>query len=145
MNLVEEFLNRVKDRLIEDYDRKGLRASGLTANLLKVEKVGDRWVLKTPDYFIFEILGRGPGGLPPLEAIRDWVTSKGIEQKSIYPIAKKIADEGTRIFKGEVEGIDFQGIFDDEMKIFIREFADQQSKEIADAVVNTMLKVSTRG
>ncbi len=61
------------------------------------------------------------------------------------PIAKVIGDEGTKIFKREAEGIDFQGIFDDEMKIFIREFADQQSKEVADAVVNTMLKVSTRG
>lgn len=144
MDLVEEFLNRVKDRLIEDYKRKGLRASGLTANLLKVEKVGERWVLRTPDYFIFEILGRGPGGLPPLEAIRDWVTSKGIEQKHIFPIAKKIANEGTRIFKGEAEGIDFVGIFEDERNKFMREFADEQSEEIADAIISSFTKVVTR-
>jgi len=144
MSLIEDFLNRVRDRLVEDYERKGLRASGLTEKLLKVTGSGNKWTLQTPDYFIFEILGRGPGNMPPLDAIKEWVISKGIQQKFAYPIAKNIANEGTRIFKREAEGIDFQEIFDEEMKIFLREFGDGQAKEIADAVVKSMLKVSTR-
>ncbi len=144
MALIEDFLNRVRDRLVEDYERKGLRASGLTEKLLKVTGSGNKWTLETPDYFIFEILGRGPGEIPPLEEIRNWVISKGLPIKSAVPIAKVIGAEGTKIFKREAEGIDFQGIFDEEMKLFLREFGDEKAKEIADVVVESMLKVSVR-
>ena len=144
MALIEDFLNRVKDRLIEDYESKGLRASGLTERLLKVVGSGNKWGLQTPDYFIFEILGRGPGEIPPLEQIRNWVISKGLPIKSAVPIAKTIGEEGTRIFKGEAEGIDFQGIFDEEIKIFLKEFGDEQAKKIADVAVESMLKISVR-
>lgn len=144
MNLIEGFLNRVKDRLVEDYERKGLRASGMTADLLKVTGSGNKWALQTPDYLIFEILGRGPGNMPPVEAIKEWAVSKGIQQKFAWPIAKKIAQEGTRIFKGEAEGIDFQGIFDEEIEVFLKEFGDEKAKEIADVMVSSLLKVSVR-
>jgi len=144
MPLIEDFLNNVKDSLIADYKAKGLKASGLTEQLLKVEGSGNKWTLKTPDYFIFQILGRGPGEIPPLEEIRNWVISKGLPIKSAVPIAKTIGAEGTRIFKGEAEGIDFQGIFDQEMKDFLREFGDEQASQIADVVVESMLKVSVR-
>ena len=144
MSLTKEFLERVKDRLIEDYNAKGLRASGLTAKLLKVVGSGNKWRLQTPDYFIFQILGRGPGEIPPLEEIRNWVISKGLPLRSAVPIAKTIGKEGTKIFKREAEGIDFQGIFDEEMKIFLREFGDEQAAKIADTVVQSMLEISVR-
>lgn len=144
MALIEDFLNNVKDSLIADYKAKGLKASGLTEKLLKVTGRGDSWRLETPDYFIFEILGRGPGEIPPLEEIRNWVISKGLPIKSAVPIAKVIGREGTRIFKREAEGIDFQGIFDQEMKDFLRELGDEQASEIADVVVKSMLEVSVR-
>ncbi len=144
MPLTEDLLNRVKDRLIEDHNAKGLKASGLTERLLKVTGSGNKWRLQTPDYFIFEILGRGPGNMPPIEEIEQWVISKGLPKGSAWPIAKTIAKEGTRIFKREAEGIDFQGIFDEEMKIFLKEFGDEQAKKIADATVQSMLEISVR-
>ena len=144
MNLTKEFLERVRERLIEDYNAKGLRASGLTAKLLKVVGSGNKWSLQTPDYFIFQILGRGPGEMPPLEEIEKWVISKGLPKGSAKPIAITIGKEGTKIFKREAEGIDLQGIFDEEMKIFLREFGDEQAKEIADVVVQSMLQISVR-
>ena len=144
MNLTKEFLERVRERLIEDYNAKGLRASGLTAKLLKVTGSGNKWRLQTPDYFIFEILGRGPGEIPPLKEIRNWVISKGLPIRSAVPIAKTIGKEGTKIFKGEAQGIDFQAIFDEEMKIFLKEFGDEQAAKIADVVVESMLQISVR-
>ncbi len=60
------------------------------------------------------------------------------------PIAKVIGREGTKIFKREAEGIDFQKIFDEEMKIFLREFGDEQASKIADTVVQSMLEISVR-
>jgi len=144
MSLIQDFLERVKDSLIQDYRAKGLKASGLTEKLLKVTGRGNKWKLETPDYFIFEILGRGPGEIPPLEQIRDWVISKGLPIKSAVPIAKVIGREGTKIFKREAEGIDFQRIFEEEMRVFLREFGDQQAKELADVAVKSMLEVSVK-
>lgn len=144
MNLIEEFLNRVRERIIEDYDSKGLRASGQTEQELKVIGKGNKWALTFPDYFLFEITGRGPGLDPPVEQIREWVVAKGKPAGSEYAIAKKIGKEGTDIFQRTREGIDFQGIFDEEMKIFLKEFGDELAMKIADVMLKSLLKVSTR-
>lgn len=39
---------------------------------------GDSVALYTPDYIQFAKYGRGPGKLPPLDPILDWVKSRGI-------------------------------------------------------------------
>ena len=38
--------------------------------------------------------GRRPGKMPPLDDIREWARIKGIPQTAVYPIAKKIGEEG---------------------------------------------------
>ena len=38
--------------------------------------------------------GRKPGKLPPLSAISRWASIKGISQRAVFPIAKKIAEKG---------------------------------------------------
>lgn len=44
----------------------------------------------------FRIVGRGPGKMPPVDAVRRWAVAKGI---SPYLVARKIGREGTERWK----------------------------------------------
>lgn len=39
--------------------------------------------------------GRGPGRMPPDEPIRAWVRARGIDERAVFLIRRKIAREGT--------------------------------------------------
>lgn len=47
-------------------------------------------------YSLWVERGRGPGRMPPLDAIRRWTRYKGINPDAAFPIARKIGREGTR-------------------------------------------------
>lgn len=47
-------------------------------------------------YSLWVEQGRGPGRMPPVEAIRRWTILKGINPAAAYPIARKIGERGTR-------------------------------------------------
>lgn len=46
-------------------------------------------------YAEFVERGRGPGKMPPQDAIERWCDLKGIPRRAVYPIRRKIGDEGT--------------------------------------------------
>ena len=46
------------------------------------------------DYGIYVDKGRKPGKLPPIDSIRNWAAQKGINQRFVFPIARKIAEFG---------------------------------------------------
>lgn len=53
-------------------------------------------VIADVPYSLWVERGRGPGRMPPVEAIRKWTTYKGINPDAAYPIARKIGERGTR-------------------------------------------------
>lgn len=42
--------------------------------------------------------GRPPGGMPPLQSIRNWIQAKGLSLNE-YAVARKIAKEGSKDFR----------------------------------------------
>lgn len=49
------------------------------------------------NYSIYVEKGRPPGGMPPVRRIRSWAAKKSsVPESAAYPIALKIAREGTR-------------------------------------------------
>ena len=82
----------------DKYATGGLFKS-VTARLL--ESTSNRFVtqigFKSPgnEYAQYANFGRGSGGIPNLTSLRRWARAKGIEQKAVWAIARKIADEGT--------------------------------------------------
>lgn len=50
--------------------------------------------LSANDYLRFVDKGRAPGKFPPLKAISRWASIRGISQRAVFPIAKKIAEKG---------------------------------------------------
>ncbi len=48
-------------------------------------------------YSIYVEKGRPPGGIPPIDSIKSWTKKKsGVPESAAYPIALKIAKEGTK-------------------------------------------------
>jgi len=53
-------------------------------------------VFSFPFYAKFLEWGRTPGKMPPVEDIREWCITKGVEPEAAWAIAKKISKIGTR-------------------------------------------------
>lgn len=111
-----EFLEEVKTDLISQQNALGIRASGASANSLQVRNPS-KPVLVGKDYwaFLFRDQGRKPGRFPNLDNIKDWIEDKGLTienslNQTAFLIGRKIAQQGTDIFSGKAQGIDFKKI-----------------------------------
>ena len=85
------------------------------------------------------ITGRKAGKFPPIDQIEDWVIRKlgvPIEQSRgvAFAIAKKIAEQGTRIYRGEAKGLKIQLILNE----LNEDIAKMISEEYALSVGNTI-------
>ena len=70
-------------------------ATGRSLQSITCERVSDGYVVYGKGYLYWVQYGRKPGTLPPIEAIRQWVKVKGIDEKAVWPIAFKIKRDGT--------------------------------------------------
>lgn len=90
----DETLNTMRNILISN---KKL-ASGDLIESLSYQIVYDGEMLDIEfsmvDYGIYVDKGRKPGKFPPIASIRNWAAQKGIDQKFVFPIARKIANFG---------------------------------------------------
>ncbi len=103
MIAVEQFLESVKNRVIANYDKLGLRASGRYARELRIEKYAGGMRLTAPTYGYFMENGRAAGKAPPRDVIIKWIEDKqlqyqGISKESLaYLICRKIKREGIKV------------------------------------------------
>jgi hypothetical protein len=104
--IIEDGMNTLRERLIDKQQAMGLRDRGLSAKSLSVS------VASTDTTIAGQLMGferwkwqeSGHGPTPSrkpsrelVEEIRAWTKRKGIEIKAAYPIALKIAREGTKV------------------------------------------------
>lgn len=104
--LEKRLVTAMKKRLLKQRSRRGQRgayrsnsvASGRLLNSIRSEAIerGDKVVglVFAEDYAEFVDQGRGPGGVPPIDAIRRWTRAKGVDIPP-HAIAKAIAKRGT--------------------------------------------------
>lgn len=149
-----KILERIKTQIIQQYNQKGLRASGRFENLFSTGRQGRyKVVLTIPPYsqYIMKFKsnkgGRGPGSQPPPKVLEKWVKDKGLQlrdfttgrftaktetnyKKAAYLIGRKIAREGTDIHKGKRQGIDLDAIVDNQFDYLGNELADRILQDI---------------
>lgn len=98
-------MQRVRQSLIDSQRQKGLRASGKSANSLRIDtrQEGITHVsgLYGPAYWMAQQFGRKPGRYPKpsrafVQSIRDWLTIRGLDY-SPYAVAFKINRDGIRV------------------------------------------------
>ena len=151
---IYDVLEDIKQDIIDEYEQKGLKASGAFERSLNIRRQGrGKVMLSIPPYsqFISKFKsnrgGRKPGGFPPLSIIEQWVKDKGLQIRDIttgrfrrktptttkqvaFLIARKIAEKGTDIHLGKREAIDLDRITDN---VF-----DYKMDEIADRIIQEM-------
>lgn len=103
--VVQEELESLKKRIIDNHLRAGQKASGRTIASMHVESSDDGGVLFGRRAFGTLETGRRGGRVPKgfYHIILQWVRDKGIQVEKpktfAYFVAKKIAREGTSLFR----------------------------------------------
>lgn len=117
----QQYFDSVIDGLKEDAQSKNQKIPDNFRTVVS-EQEG---ILLGADYFKYLVFGRGPGKQPPTDPIEAWLKKVGLEPPSrnskgrfiklnykslAFAIAKKIAKEGTMIWRGDKPAIDFVGV-----------------------------------
>lgn len=104
-NLIREFLDQIKEELIDYLDSNDRNATGRSkASFQVVNVTSSSGQLIGSESIEFVFRGRGPGKMPPLNAIIDWCNVRGIPRAAAWVIAKRIAEAGTKLHR---QGRDF--------------------------------------
>jgi len=128
--LTYKHLNNLKDKIRDVLRFKNLDNTGDAENSLEIsgnELLGN-------DYIYYLDKGRGSGKFPPVNNIVEWVRSKlgltGTESKQVaFLVGRKIANEGTEIFKDNSKGIELDKLVDETLKELLKELPDKAAAE----------------
>ncbi|MCD8093940.1 MAG: hypothetical protein LUF01_14395 [Bacteroides sp.] len=102
--ILSEELDNLRQRIIEKHIQTRQRASGRTINSLHLIVDDNHGILFGRQAFGVLETGRGPGKVPKgfYQIIQQWMIDKGIQVKKpksfAYLVARKIADEGTKLY-----------------------------------------------
>lgn len=92
----EEFVNEIAKQLkLADKEASGNLIRSLDYKLFRTNK-GFSLRLLAANYYQYVDLGRKPGKMPPIQAISEWATIRGISQDAVWPIAVSIGLRGIK-------------------------------------------------
>lgn len=98
--LIEEFLNEIKQELIDYLDTEDRNATGRSKASLQVVNMTDTsGQLVGSDGIEYVFRGRGPGKMPPIWNIIEWCAARGLPRSAAWAIAKRISEAGTRLYQ----------------------------------------------
>lgn len=137
LELCEQVLGSMLQKVIADQEEKGIRASGASARSLEVvmnDAGGDITGFK---YIGAQIEGRRPGKFPPIDDIISWIQHKGLQfdiaiESLAFLIARKIARFGTNIFSGDAPALFLKGIVQEGTAELAKGIAKNSVEEILD-------------
>ena len=135
VKIAKEFLMAVKGELDPHTTQKGIVK---VRNFFTVE-------LLTPAHIQYAKYGRGPGKLPPISEIEEWVKSKGIVSASeakgtAFAIAKSISKNGTKNYvKGAPNAL--EAALAAHMESFVAKQNEYHLNKTNDKHVDEMTKV----
>jgi hypothetical protein len=148
---IVKVLNNVKREIIQQYNAKGLRASGSFERGITVARQGRYKVVMTLPYhsqFITKFKGNRPGvKKAPFDKIKQWIKDKGFPlrdylsgqfmsksntnlNKVAFLITRKINKSGTDIYQGKRKPIDLDQITENQFDYNMDEIADRILQDI---------------
>ena len=122
----KEIFSTLGDTLVANIRDKikssGASATGKTAASLRHTETDTRFTLFGDKAFSYIEVGRGAGGMPPIDNIKEWIKAKGIvigEGQTLsglaYGIAKKISQQGTQLYANKT----YRDIYTEESAKFL--------------------------
>lgn len=121
--LVEGFNDEIK----KDLSSKNIDSTNNASNSIRIESTRNKVTSLGVDYLFYLNKGRGPGKFPPPQVIAEWANRKPVPI-SPFLIGRKIAREGTEIFKNPSKGIQL-GEKIERLKTEIKQNAPAWAKE----------------
>lgn len=100
---LKQFIDQFSERKITDIQKelsvKNKVVSGRIQNSLRYNIIQNDELYFTVQFFgeeglLYVSQGRKPGTYPPLKNIKNWMQQKNIDPKALYPIMRKIFNEG---------------------------------------------------
>jgi len=128
LNNVNDLFNKIGNNILRVVQNKLSYTENLK-NDIKFEVTNEKNVIykiiyTLPSYSIFVDKGRRPGKMPPEAPILSWMNRKNIDIKYIWPIRKKIGDEG-------IKARPFFYLFEEEFAKYKNELIKAFSDDIA--------------
>ncbi len=127
--LGSELVSSIRDKI----KSSGAYATGKTSNSLRFESRPLRFTLYGSNAFNFIEVGRGPGGMPPIDNIKEWIKAKGIVPSGngtisglAYGIAKKISKQGTDLYANN----EVRDIYTNEVGEFITKLQQEIGEKV---------------
>jgi hypothetical protein len=128
-----DVISSMRDILVNS----GKNASGNLINSLSYQITfnGDNLDIEfqMPEYGEFVDKGRGPGKQPPLSSISQWAQIRGIPQKAVFPIARKIGREGIKPTPF------FQTSIDNNIDLLTSQLEEAMAKDYENYILKTIL------
>ncbi len=138
-----ESISHYFDAIVKDM---GSQNPKVPVDKFRIESTESGGKLFAPDWFKYMITGRGPGKQPPPDRMlsyvqrnpevvaqfEEWFQKTITEKSAAYIMGRSIGERGTRIFRGEVKGVDLLGAMEKNMPDLL-----------ADLLKNEMLKIQT--
>jgi len=134
------FFQRVIDGLRNDAQTKGQK---FPVSSLEHKEDNEGGQLVGADYIKYLIFGRSPGKFPPPDEMLEFVESNpeilasakqqfdNITAKGLaFIIGRKLAREGSDIYQGKKQGIDFLGVMETNMPDLLKTLARNEALKI---------------
>jgi hypothetical protein len=99
------------------------------------------------DYLKYLVYGRAPGKYPPPDTMIAWVRDNPdilarlqqvfkylTEQGLAYIVGRKLAKEGSDIYSGKKEGVDFLGVMEKNMPDLLQQLARNEAMNVATSI-----------
>ncbi len=140
--ILVNFGNETVRIIQENLANTGTNASGETSQSLASDMVDDNRVQVSGKKYIYVVeTGRKAGKMPPIEGIMKWletgkVSISGSIESAAWAIAKKIGEEGSKLFRdGGRTDIITPAVDDQRIDELVNEIANAEANNIADAIV----------
>jgi len=138
---LSQFFDRVIKGLADDAATKGQKFP--VSSMEKKDVTNEGGQLLGADYIKYLIFGRAPGGFPPPDKMLDYVEKnpeiferakqvfKYLTQKGLaYLIGRKLAREGSDIYQGKKQGIDFLGVMEKNFPELLKQISKNEAIKI---------------
>lgn len=139
--LAQEFVDKRRLLILSLYESKGLKASGLSGQLLQSRREDNKFqIVDQAGYFEFQEFGRASGKAPPFQSIYQWLAYQkyGLKWKDeaqrkqmAWAIVAKIKRSGTLTYRTKPTGVISESINEQLINEFMEKLGAVRATEIA--------------
>lgn len=105
--LITEFLTAIQAEMVAYLDTNDRNATGRSRASIQLANITQSsGQLIGSDHIEYVFTGRGPGKMPPLNAIIDWCSARGLPRAMAWVVARNIAESGTKLYQSGRKPLD---------------------------------------